>query len=257
VTHGPLIDADELARLISSASRPPTILDVRWQLLGGAERDAYREGHIPGAVFVDLDRQLADPPGPRGRHPLPSAGRFTAEMRAAGVHAARPVVVYDGAGALAAARAWWLLRYFGHPRVSVLDGGLAAWIAAGHPLETEVRAPSPGDFVAQPGGMPTVDAEEVTGLSADGVLLDARAFERFTGAAEPVDPVAGHIPGARNRPAVPTWTPPAASGRPPSCARRSHGSACARARPWPSIAGRGSPPRTRCWRSSWPAAGRR
>lgn len=200
MTRGPLITAGELAELLSAAPRPPTILDVRWQLATGPQRRAYLEGHIPGAVFVDLDRQLADPPGARGRHPLPSAERFGAEMRSAGVSATRPVVVYDAATATAAARAWWLLRYFGHPEVSVLDGGLAAWVAGGHPLETEVQAPPAGDFVAQPGGMPVVSAEQIPRIAAEGVLIDARAPERFSGAVEPVDPVAGHIPGAFNRP---------------------------------------------------------
>lgn len=178
----------------------PSILDVRWQLVTGADRNAYREGHVPGAVFIDLDRQLSDPPSQRGRHPLPQADRFAAEMRSAGVSGARPVVVYDAANSMAAARAWWLLRYFGHSEVAVLDGGFAAWTGSGRAVETDVPEPGPGDFVARPGNMPALAPEEVPGVASHGVLIDARAPERFAGIEEPVDPVAGHIPGARNRP---------------------------------------------------------
>jgi thiosulfate/3-mercaptopyruvate sulfurtransferase len=166
----------------------------------GADRAAYLDGHIPGAGFVDLDAELADPPSARGRHPLPSAGRFGEEMRRLGVSEARPVVVYDAGSGTAAARAWWLLRYFGHPATSLLDGGYAAWRAAGGAIESVVPTLAPGDFVARPGGMPVVDAEQAAEAASAGVLIDARARERFLGLAEPIDPVAGHIPGARNRP---------------------------------------------------------
>ena len=196
-----LITAEELAQLLAaSATERPTVLDVRWQLLTGADRQAYLEGHIPGAGFVDLDRQLSDPPSSRGRHPLPSAERFGAEMQALGVSAARPVVVYDAGNSMAAARGWWLLRYFGHPRVAVLDGGLAAWSDAGHPLDAGAQTHVVGDFVARPGSMPIAGADDAAAVAAAGILLDARAEERFQGLVEPVDPVAGHIPGARNRP---------------------------------------------------------
>lgn len=196
----PLITADALANLLAAGSTPPTILDVRWQLATGADRSAYLDGHIPGAAFVDLDRQLADPPSEHGRHPLPSPERFAAEMRSLGVSSGRPVVVYDAGTATAAARAWWLLSYFGHPAVAVLDGGLAVWIAGGNPLETEPAPAPPGDFIARPGGMPVVTVSEVEAIAARGLLIDARARERFLGLDEPVDPIAGHIPGARNRP---------------------------------------------------------
>jgi thiosulfate/3-mercaptopyruvate sulfurtransferase len=173
------------------------VLDVRWDLRGPRYED-YLEGHVPGAVFIDLDAELAGVGGPGGRHPLPDPDTFSAHMRRAGVSARKRVVVYDATGAQAAARAWWLLRYFGHPQVSVLDGGLPAWVAAGQPLEPgAVRAPS-GDFRARPGAMPVLDAAQAGALARQGVLLDARAPERFRGEHEPVDPVAGHIPGARS-----------------------------------------------------------
>jgi thiosulfate/3-mercaptopyruvate sulfurtransferase len=203
----PLISVDALARRLRSGEREMTLLDVRWQLATGPDRPAYLKGHIPGAQFVDLDRQLADPPSSRGRHPLPSPERFTAEMQALGVSAGRPVVVYDAGNATAAARAWWLLRYFGHPQVAVLDGGLAAWVRAGGALSGDAPAPARGDFVARPGGMPVISAEQAAEVPASGVLLDARAPERFAGRSEPVDPVAGHIPGARNRPTLDNLDP--------------------------------------------------
>jgi thiosulfate/3-mercaptopyruvate sulfurtransferase len=196
----PLISAEVLAELLAAPADRPTVLDVRWELASGAQRDDYVQGHVPGAAFVDLDRQLSDPPSDRGRHPLPAADRFAAEMRSLGVSARRPVVVYDADNSLAAARAWWLLRYFGHPRVAVLDGGLAAWTAGSRPLSAGPVAPPAGDFVARAGGMPTIDAAGAAETAAAGVLLDARAAERFRGLVDPVDPVAGHIPGARNRP---------------------------------------------------------
>jgi thiosulfate/3-mercaptopyruvate sulfurtransferase len=194
----PLVTAAELARQLR-VDPPPTLLDVRFDVATGADRPAYAQGHIPGACFVDLDRDLAGPPGTGGRHPLPAADDFTHAMRAAGVHADRPVVVYDAAAGLMAARAWWLLRYFGHPAVTLLDGGLAAWTAAGQPLATGSETPGPGSFVARPGGMPVLDVGGAAALPGRGVLLDARAPERFRGESEPLDPVAGHIPGARNR----------------------------------------------------------
>jgi thiosulfate/3-mercaptopyruvate sulfurtransferase len=177
-----------------------SILDVRWELGKPSQRDAYEQGHIPGAVFVDLETQLSAPPGAGGRHPLPEPEVFQASMRAGGVSSGRPVVCYGAA----AARAWWLLRYFGHAQVAVLDGGLQAW---GGPLETGTPAIEHGDFVARPGGMLLLDADGAARLAATGVLLDARAPERFRGETEPIDRVAGHIPGARNRPATENLAP--------------------------------------------------
>jgi thiosulfate/3-mercaptopyruvate sulfurtransferase len=192
-----LISARDLARQLGRV----TLLDVRWELATGPQPDAYADGHIPTGAFVDLDRDLAAPPGPGGRHPLPTPEAFTATMRRAGVSAGRPVVVYDARTGMAAARAWWLLRYFGHRDVRVLDGGLAAWVETGGALGSgEEATASEGDFTATPGHMPLLDAAGAAALAHRGVLLDARAPERYRGETEPIDPVAGHIPGARNHP---------------------------------------------------------
>src|SRR5215470_14615417 len=132
---GPLTDVRALARALAG-SAPPVLLDVRWQLGGPAGIDVYRAGHLPRSVFVDLDTDLAAAPGPAGRHPLPPAGSFQAAMRRAGVSDGSAVIVYDDADATAAARAWWLLRYFGHRRCQVLDGGFRGWVAAGGQVAT-------------------------------------------------------------------------------------------------------------------------
>jgi thiosulfate/3-mercaptopyruvate sulfurtransferase len=193
-----LISAGDLARVLSRT----TVLDVRWRLGRSDGREQYAAGHVPGAVYVDLETDLADPPGPRGRHPLPDRARFGAAMRRCGVCTARPVVVYDDWSSLAATRAWWLLRHHGHRDVRVLDGGWAGWRAAGGAVATDVRLPPAGDFEPDPGRLPVVDAGGAARVAAEGVLLDARAPERFRGDVEPVDPVAGHIPGAVNLPAT-------------------------------------------------------
>ena len=198
-----LIEAEELAGAVvgaGAAGPPPTLLDVRWRLEGPPGVEGYRSGHVPGAVFVDLDRDLAGTPGPGGRHPLPSPVVFQAAMRRVGVSGEWPVVVYDDSGGTSAARAWWLLRYFGHPEVRLLDGGLAAWTAAGGALETSAPAVAAGDFTARPGGLPLIDADGAALVAAGGLLLDARSAERYRGDHEPVDPVAGHIPGAVSAP---------------------------------------------------------
>ena len=198
-----LIDCHELeARL--ATDDPPVVLDVRWTLGGPSGEGDFRSGHIPGAQFVDLDHELSAPPG-LGRHPLPDAASFGAAMRRHGVDRSRPIVVYDAATSTSAARAWWLLRYFGHSNVALLDGGYTAWTAAGLPVEEgDDSGPVAGDFVAMPGGMPLLDAEGAATMARTGVLVDARAPERFRGETEPVDPIAGHIPGARNFPAQQT-----------------------------------------------------
>jgi thiosulfate/3-mercaptopyruvate sulfurtransferase len=199
VPPGPLVTAAQLAAELAGPGAP-TVLDCRWQLAGGADRAGYDRGHLPGAVFVDLDRALAAPPGTGGRHPLPDPAAFQAAMRRAGVGATWPVVAYDQGEPGGAARAWWLLGWFGHPDVRVLDGGLPAWVAAGLPLVTGIPDPDPGDFSARPGGRSLLDAAGAARLAGAGVLLDARAPARYQGLEEPVDPVAGHIPGARNLP---------------------------------------------------------
>jgi len=199
VAPGPLVTAGQLAAELAGPGAP-TVLDCRWTLAGGADRDGYGKGHLPGAVFVDLDRDLAAPPGAGGRHPLPAPEAFQAAMRRAGVRDDRPVVAYDQGEPGGAARAWWLLGWFGHPDARVLDGGLGAWVAAGLPVTTETADPDPGDFTARPGGRSLLDAAGAARLAAAGVLLDARAPARYQGLEEPVDPVAGHIPGARNAP---------------------------------------------------------
>jgi thiosulfate/3-mercaptopyruvate sulfurtransferase len=184
-----------------ASSHPPVVLDIRWALGGPPGIDGYRGGHIDGARFIDLDNELAAPPGHgRGRHPLPDPPVFEAAMRRAGVTNASAVVMYDAGGGLSAARAWWLLRYFGHADSRVLDGGLAAWTAAGLPVSSSEPPVDPGDFTARPGGMPVLDAEAASRMARAGVLLDARAAERYRGEVEPVDRVAGHIPSARSAP---------------------------------------------------------
>jgi thiosulfate/3-mercaptopyruvate sulfurtransferase len=202
---GALVSPAQLAGLLEDERDPPAVLDVRWELGAPPGRPEYLKGHIPGAVFVDLEADLSATQardGSGGRHPLPKAGAFTRSMRAAGVRAGCGAIAYDAGNALAAARAWWLLRYFGHRQVAVLDGGFAAWTSAGYPVQTEVPVVIPGDFEARPGGMPLIDAGDVAPVAGRGVLLDARASERFSGESEPVDPVAGHIPGAVNLPAT-------------------------------------------------------
>jgi thiosulfate/3-mercaptopyruvate sulfurtransferase len=180
----------------------PTLLDVRWHLGGPPGIDSYRRGHLPAAVFTDLDRDLAGPPGAGGRHPLPEPAAFQAAMRAAGVRQDRAVVVYDDADATIAARGWWTLRYYGHQDVRVLDGGYRAWVSAGLAVTQAEPDPEPGDFTARPGHMPVLDAAGARAIAATGRLLDARPAERYQGETEPIDPVAGHIPGAVSAPTI-------------------------------------------------------
>jgi len=192
----PLISAVDLARVLTDV----TVLDVRYQMGGPGGPDPYAEGHIPGAAYVDMDADLADPPGSRGRHPLPAVARFQAAMRRAGVSSDRPVVAYDDWGGRAAARAWWLLRFHGHRDVRVLDGGWAAWQRGGGATETGVPVIGAGSFTADPGQLPVVEAGDALAFAAAHTLVDARAPERYRGEVEPIDPVAGHIPGAVNVP---------------------------------------------------------
>ncbi len=196
-----LVDVRELGHLLAGV-HPPTLIDVRWRLGGPPGLAAYQAGHIPGAVFVDLDAELSGPPGAAGRHPLPEPADLQAALRRAGVRADHPVVVYDAGEGQAAARAWWTLRWAGHPDVRVLDGGLAAWTGQGRPVEPGTAQSAPGDFVVTPGQLPVLDAAGAAAIAGTGILLDARVGPRFRGETEPVDPVAGHIPGAVNLPAA-------------------------------------------------------
>ncbi|WP_230194430.1 sulfurtransferase [Streptomyces coriariae] len=199
-----IITASELAGDLAGEN-PPVVLDVRWQLSVAKAageppfdgRAAYEAGHVPGAVYVDLDRELAGAPGGRGRHPLPDIALFGSAMRRAGVSAGRPVVVYDGGQGWAAARAWWLLRWTGHPDVRVLDGGLPSWQGE---LSDDVPARVEGDFEPVPGTTGLLDADGAAALADSGVLFDARAGERYRGEVEPIDRVGGHIPGAVSAP---------------------------------------------------------
>ena len=184
------------------AGRPAVLLDVRWALGDSRGHEHYLAGHLPGAVFVDLDRELAAPPSPAaGRHPLPALADLQAAAHRWGVRTGATVVAYDDAGGLAAARAWWLLRWAGLGDVHLLDGGLAAWRRAGLPLETGAVHPQAGDVVLAGGALPVVDADATAALAAGGgVVLDARAGERYRGETEPIDPRAGHVPGALSAP---------------------------------------------------------
>ncbi|MEV7552468.1 sulfurtransferase [Amycolatopsis sp. NPDC089917] len=197
----PMITTSELAAQLSGPeSARSVVLDVRWRLAGPPGADSYREAHLPGAVYLDLDTALAGEPGDGGRHPLPEPEILQRHLRAAGVRAGHPVVVYDDSDGSVAARAWWLLRWAGHAEVAVLDGGFAAWAEEERPLTTEVPAPAEGDIVVEPGGMPVLDAAGAATLARDGLLFDARAKPRYAGETEPIDPRAGHIPGAVNAP---------------------------------------------------------
>jgi thiosulfate/3-mercaptopyruvate sulfurtransferase len=178
------------------------LLDVRWALGDDRGREKYLGGHLPGAVFVDLETELADPPtAAEGRHPLPSLQRLQSSTRRWGIRAGDAVVAYDATGGMAAARVWWLLRWGGLSDVRLLDGGLDAWVAAGGGLEVGDVVPEPGDVTLTGGGMPVLSMDDAAALpSSGGVLLDARAGERYRGEAEPIDPRAGHVPGALSAP---------------------------------------------------------
>jgi len=180
------------------------VADVRWSLLErGKGRNAYLQGHIPGAVYMDVDGDLASPRGQGpGRHPLPRPELFAASMSRAGIGAETHVIAHDFGDGSTAARLWWLLRYFGHERVSLLDGGFARWAAEDRPVESSIPTYPPSEFAPQPRPGLLVDADAVERLRADPgtLILDSRMAERYEGRSEPIDPVAGHIPGARNRP---------------------------------------------------------
>lgn len=178
------------------------VIDVQYALLGPPSRELYAVRHLPGAPHLALDEDLAGPPGVRGRHPLPDPTVLQGALRACGVDDDTQVVLYDQGTSLAAGRAWWILRWAGHPQVQVLDGGLAAWERAGLPVTAEAATPVPGSVTVRPGSVPVLDADGVRSLTLSGVLLDVRAAERYRGEVEPIDRVAGHIPGAVNLPAT-------------------------------------------------------
>jgi len=203
--YGTLIEVDQLKALDS-----PLIFDCRFVLSTSpddrdAGRSAFAEGHIPGAHYLHLEDDLSSPITPdSGRHPLPDPEDLLAKLKGCGLRADRQVVLYDASGGAFAARGWWLLRWLGHTSVAVLNGGWQAWLAAGEPMESGVLA----DPVASPGAAAHCDADALVSagqlqhaLESDGCLLvDARAGERFRGEVEPLDPVAGHVPGAANLP---------------------------------------------------------
>jgi thiosulfate/3-mercaptopyruvate sulfurtransferase len=198
-----VVSIDELAGLLAGG-QPPTLLDVRWALGDPDGEKNYLAGHLPGAVFVDLETELAGPATPAdGRHPLPEVADLQHTARRWGLIDGddRPVTVvaYDNTGGLAAARAWWLLRWAGVPGVRLLDGGFGAWRGAGYPVAAgPVEPPPTGDVVLTPGQLPVLTADEAGKFA--GVLLDARAGERYRGEVEPVDQRAGHIPAAISAP---------------------------------------------------------
>jgi thiosulfate/3-mercaptopyruvate sulfurtransferase len=201
VINHPLIDVPSLNNMLEAADPPPVVLDIRWSLETGGDYDSYARGHIPGAHFLHMERDLASAPGDAGRHPLPAAAGFAAAMRRAGVDDDSVVVCYDAGPGMSAARAWWLLRYFGHRAAYVLNGGLAAWTRAGLPVATAEPTVPAGKFTIGESLAPTVSAGDVLAAAQAGILLDARHRERYLGLAEPVDKVAGHIPGAVSAPA--------------------------------------------------------
>jgi len=201
MTHATIVSTEVLAQHLNDPAW--RIFDCRHDLgkpaLGATQ---YAEGHIPGAVHAHMDRDLAAPPtGSNGRHPLPPADAFAAWLGAQGLRASDQVVAYDGSGGTAAARLWWMLRWLGHEPVAVLDGGMAKWQQEGRPVTAERPRFAPTHYPAQPRGAMHVDAATVVAHLGryDMVVLDARAAERFRGDVEPIDPVAGRIPGSRNR----------------------------------------------------------
>jgi len=202
----PLVDASELIEQLRSPT-PPVVLDVRYRLDAPDGREDYRAGHVPRAVYVSLDDELAAHGDPgEGRHPLPAAEDFERAVRRWGIDDGDEVIVYDDWNSFAAARAWWMLTDAGIS-ARVLDGGVRAWRDAGGALETGDVVPAPGAATLRPGQRPRLDIDAAAALARDGVLLDARAPERYRGDVEPLDPAAGHIPGARNAPTTENLAP--------------------------------------------------
>lgn len=215
-TYSTLITAEQLQHLRASGT-PVAVFDCSFDLTNpGAGETLYGLGHIPGAIYVHLDRDLSAAPGADGaasggRHPLPSRDAFASRMRALGLNQNMQVVVYDRQGANVCGRLWWMLKWCGHEAVAVLDGGLPAWTASGAPLESgqPATAPAAGNFQPLEPKAPTASAQQVRERlgAPTQTVLDARATPRFRGDVEPLDPVAGHIPGALNRPFTENFQP--------------------------------------------------
>lgn len=203
----PLITVSELMAEWDTPERP-IILDARWYLTDESQgRREYQASHLPGSLFVDVATVASTPPRPDGvggRHPLPDRDQLQSDLRQLGLSLDSPVVVLDQRASLGAARVWWVLRNAGLTRVRVLDGGFAAWVAAGGEVTDEpTPAPQPSDVVLDRDVMPTLDAAEVQrALDSGHQIVDVRASDRFAGRNESIDPIAGHIPGARNLPAT-------------------------------------------------------
>ncbi len=193
-----LISADALRSRIGDPDL--RLADVRWWLADPPKgRRDYEAGHVPGAVFVDLDTDLVAVDGP-GRHPLPDPAAFLRRMEALGFDSASRIVVYDDAGGTVAARLWWMLEDLGHPRVQVLDGGIQAWVEAGGPITTSVPPSALGRLDLREQWSRTIDKAALIARLGKIAIVDARAGERYRGDIEPIDPVAGHIPTAISRP---------------------------------------------------------
>jgi thiosulfate/3-mercaptopyruvate sulfurtransferase len=205
MTYRTLIQSAELHALLHAQPQRTLVFDCSFDLIDPAKgRTLHEAGHLPGAQYLHLDEDLSSAKtGRNGRHPLPPREAFAARMAALGVDADSQVVVYDASGGMYAARAWWMLRWIGHADVAVLDGGLAAWQAAGLAVETGAAPPRPaGSLVLRPSLVAAVDRQALLANLEGGpwLVVDARASDRFRGENETLDPVAGHIPGACSRP---------------------------------------------------------
>jgi thiosulfate/3-mercaptopyruvate sulfurtransferase len=202
MTASTLIQAEDLAALLGDARL--RLFDCRFDLARPAYgRSAYHDEHVPGAIYADLNADLSAPvTATSGRHPLPEPEQFAVRLRAWGVDADSRVVAYDDGNGAYASRLWWMLRWLGHDDVAVLDGGMRRWLQLGLPLSEDVPTPAPGSFMARPRPGMAASAAEVLAAAASPVarVLDARAPERYRGEVEPIDQVAGHVPGARNHP---------------------------------------------------------